>query len=106
MQMSAIIVPYKDKNTGKKEQVAEMFDNISAKYDFLNHFLSGGIDILWRKKAISFLKNEKPKLILDIATGTADFAIEALALNPDKIIGVDISVGMLEIGKDKIKIKN
>jgi len=105
MQMSAIIVPYKDKNTGKKEQVAEMFDNISAKYDFLNHFLSGGIDILWRKKAISFLKNEKPKLILDIATGTADFAIEALALNPDKIIGVDISVGMLEIGKDKIKNK-
>ncbi len=96
------VLPYKDKNQGKKEQVAEMFNNISKKYDFLNHFLSLGIDILWRKKAISLLKDDAPKTILDIATGTGDFAIEALKLNPDKIIGVDISKGMLEVGKKKM----
>lgn len=96
------VLPYKDKNQGKKEQVAEMFNNISKKYDFLNHFLSLGIDILWRKKAISLLKDDAPKTILDIATGTGDFAIEALKLNPDKIVGVDISKGMLEVGKKKM----
>ncbi len=97
------VVPYKDKGAGKKEQVAEMFDNISGNYDFLNHFLSLGIDIRWRKKAISMLKKDQPKLILDVATGTGDFAIEALALNPDKVIGVDISEGMLEVGREKLK---
>lgn len=97
------VVPYKDKTTGKKEQVAEMFDNISHKYDFLNHFLSLGIDITWRKKAIKMLRQDEPKLILDIATGTGDFAIEALALNPDKVIGVDISEGMLTHGREKMK---
>ena len=97
------ILPYKDKETSKREQVAEMFDNISNKYDLLNHVLSGGIDIYWRKKAIKLLKNKKPKLILDIATGTGDFAIEALKLNPDKVIGVDISEGMLAVGREKIK---
>lgn len=97
------VLPYKEKETGKKEQVAEMFDNISKKYDFLNHFLSLGIDILWRKKAIKMLKKDNPKLILDIATGTGDFAIEALALKPDKVIGVDISEGMLEVGREKMK---
>src|SRR5690606_21355085 len=80
-------------------------DNISKHYDFLNHFLSLGIDIYWRKRAIRLLKPEKPRLILDIATGTADFAIEALALNPDKVIGVDISEGMLEIGRKKLQRK-
>lgn len=100
-----VIVPYKTKNNTKKEQVAEMFNNISPKYDFLNHFLSLGIDILWRKKAIRQLKKDSPKLILDVATGTGDFAIEALALNPDKVIGVDISSGMLEYGKEKLKKK-
>ena len=85
MQKVTTVVPYKDKSSGKKEQVAEMFNNISGKYDFLNHFLSGGIDMMWRKKAVSLLKSEKPSLILDIATGTADFAIEALSLNPQKI---------------------
>ena len=99
------VLPYKEKKTAKKEQVAEMFNNISGKYDFLNHFLSLGIDILWRKKAIKLLKKDNPKLILDIATGTGDFAIEALALNPDKVIGVDISEGMLEMGKKKMKKK-
>ncbi|MCA6078001.1 bifunctional demethylmenaquinone methyltransferase/2-methoxy-6-polyprenyl-1,4-benzoquinol methylase UbiE [Fulvivirga sedimenti] len=99
------VVPYKDKESGKKEQVAEMFDNISQNYDFLNHFLSLGIDIRWRKKAIKLLREDKPRLILDIATGTGDFAIEALALNPDKVIGVDISEGMLSVGREKMKRK-
>jgi demethylmenaquinone methyltransferase/2-methoxy-6-polyprenyl-1,4-benzoquinol methylase len=99
------VLPYKEKAGSKKEQVAEMFDNISHRYDFLNHFLSLGIDILWRKKAIRQLEKDQPKLILDIATGTGDFAIEALALNPDKVIGVDISAGMLEYGKKKMKKK-
>ncbi len=99
------VVPYKEKESGKKEQVAEMFNNISGKYDFLNHFLSLGIDIIWRKKAIGMLKKDQPKLILDIATGTGDFAIEALALDPDKVIGVDISEGMLDVGRKKMKKK-
>ena len=99
------VLPYKEQQKGKKEQVADMFNNISKKYDFLNHFLSLGIDILWRKKAIKKLKKDQPKLILDIATGTGDFALEALALNPDKIIGVDISEGMLEVGREKMKKK-
>ncbi len=97
------VLPYKNKETGKKEQVAEMFNNISPKYDFLNHFLSFGIDILWRKKAVKILKNYHPATILDIATGTADFAIEALAVKPKKIIGIDISQGMLDFGIAKLK---
>ena len=97
------VVPYKEQDASKKEQVAQMFDNVSPKYDFLNHLLSGGIDILWRKKAIKLLKSAQPKTILDIATGTGDFAIEALALRPDKIVGVDISEGMLSFGREKIK---
>jgi demethylmenaquinone methyltransferase/2-methoxy-6-polyprenyl-1,4-benzoquinol methylase len=99
------VVPYKDKSQGKKEQVAAMFNNISKRYDLLNHVLSLGIDVIWRKKAINLLQKDQPKLILDIATGTGDFAIEALALHPDKVIGVDISQGMLEVGKKKIKKK-
>jgi demethylmenaquinone methyltransferase/2-methoxy-6-polyprenyl-1,4-benzoquinol methylase len=98
------VLPYKDKTSGKKEQVSEMFDNISNNYDFLNRILSGGIDIYWRRKAISILKKEAPKLILDIATGTGDLAIEAnKQLKPDKIIGVDISQGMLNNGIEKMK---
>ena len=89
------VLPYKDKNTSKKEQIAAMFNSISGKYDFLNHFLSLGIDILWRKRAVRLLTKYQPQLILDIATGTGDFAIEALSLKPKKIIGVDISEGML-----------
>ncbi len=96
------VIPYKDQNDDKKSQVAKMFNNIAGKYDFLNHFLSAGIDIIWRKKAVSLLAPEKPKLVLDIATGTADFAIETLRLNPDKIIGVDISEGMLAVGREKL----
>src|SRR5690625_15552 len=99
------ILPVPESELSKKDQVAEMFDSISGKYDFLNHFLSLGIDIQWRKKAIKSLKNKNPKTILDVATGTGDFAISALKLNPNEIIGVDISKGMLEIGKKKIKEK-
>lgn len=97
------IVPYKEENTSKKEQVAKMFDNISHRYDFLNHFLSLGIDKGWRKKAIRLLQPHQPKVILDVATGTGDFALQALDLSPDKIIGVDISEGMLEVGRKKMK---
>ena len=103
--MNKDIVPYKKEDLGKKEQVAKMFDNISPKYDLLNHLLSLGIDIQWRKKAIGLLKSSKPKSILDVATGTADFAIQSLTLNPERVTGVDISEGMLEIGREKI-IKN
>lgn len=98
-----MIVPYKDKDASKRQQVGEMFDNIAPKYDFLNHFLSAGIDILWRKKAIRLLRPFAPKRILDIATGTGDLALEALSLNPDKIVGVDISEGMLAVGRQKMK---
>lgn len=82
-----------------------MFDNISGRYDFLNHFLSLGIDILWRRKAIRLLKDIQPKVILDVATGTGDFSIEALSLSPQKVIGVDISAGMLEMGRKKMREK-
>jgi len=102
--MSRTVTPYKDGNATKKEQVATMFNNISKTYDFLNHFLSLGIDIIWRKKAIGELKQDKPQLILDVATGTGDFAFEALQiLKPERITGVDISSGMLEIAAEKIK---
>jgi len=97
------VVPYKGQATGKKEQVATMFDNISPKYDLLNRVLSFGIDVHWRKRAIRLLKPYRPKTILDIATGTGDFAIEALLLGPDKIVGVDISEGMLAVGREKIR---
>ena len=101
--MAETVIPYKEKSNSKKEQVAEMFDNISHRYDFLNHFLSLGIDKLWRKKAVKLLKAKKPKVILDVATGTGDFAIETLSLNPEKVVGIDISNGMLDKGRIKIK---
>jgi demethylmenaquinone methyltransferase / 2-methoxy-6-polyprenyl-1,4-benzoquinol methylase len=98
-----MIVPYKEKTGSKREQVGQMFDSIAPKYDFLNHFLSAGIDILWRKKAIRLLQPHAPKRILDIATGTGDLALEALSLKPDTIVGVDISEGMLAVGRQKMK---
>lgn len=97
------VVPYKDQRISKKEQVAQMFNSISSRYDFLNHFLSLGIDKGWRKKAIRMLEATKPKLILDVATGTGDFALQAMSLSPEKIVGVDISEGMLEVGRKKIE---
>ncbi len=101
--MSENVTPYKDQQVTKKEQVATMFNNISKTYDFLNHFMSLGIDIVWRKMAIKELLKDKPQTILDVATGTGDFAFEALEiLKPKKIVGVDISEGMLAIAKEKI----
>ncbi len=96
-------LPYKDQSASKKAQIAGMFNNIAHRYDFLNHFLSLGIDKLWRRKAINLLKPKSPKNILDLATGTGDLAIAALKLNPEKIIGLDISTGMLAKGNEKIK---
>jgi demethylmenaquinone methyltransferase/2-methoxy-6-polyprenyl-1,4-benzoquinol methylase len=96
--------PYKNQPTGKKEQVALMFNNIARRYDFLNHFLSLGIDKRWRRKAIRHLSGiKKNPVLLDIACGTGDLALEALALNPHKIIGLDISEEMLKIGRKKIE---
>ena len=103
MSEKKVVKPYNKLDKSKKEEVAEMFDNISAKYDFLNHFMSLGIDHLWRKKAINMLKPSNPKKIIDLATGTGDFAIAALKLNPEKVVGVDISNGMLEKGREKMK---
>tara|TARA_R110002096_G_scaffold238027_9_gene429402 strand:+ start:15167 stop:15895 length:729 start_codon:yes stop_codon:yes gene_type:complete len=101
--MAEQVIPYKEKDSSKKEQVAEMFDNISQRYDFLNHLLSMGIDKLWRKRAVKLLRADQPKVILDVATGTGDFAFEALSLNADKIYGIDISRGMLEKGMEKVR---
>ena len=101
--VAQVVTPYKTEEGSKKAQVARMFDNIAPSYDFLNHFLSMGIDILWRRKAVKKLRALAPKIVVDIATGTGDFAIETLKLNPDKVIGVDISEKMLEVGRKKIK---
>ena len=103
--MGTTVTPY-NTNKSKALQVEQMFDNIAPKYDFLNRTLSLGIDVLWRKKAIKLLAKKNPKQILDVATGTADLALEALSLNPDKITGIDISEGMLEFGRTKIAQKN
>ncbi len=98
------IVPSKNSGLSKKEQVAGMFNDIAYRYDFLNRFLSAGIDIWWRKKAIRELKHLNPKIILDVATGTADVAIMTTKiLKVNKITGIDISDGMLEIGRTKVK---
>jgi len=97
------VVPVQGSAMSKKEQVADMFDNIAFRYDFLNRFLSAGIDVRWRKAALKQLKSINPKKILDVATGTADVAIMATSvLQPESIIGIDISDGMLELGRQKI----
>ncbi len=100
------INPYKDSDLGKKEQVAQMFDNISENYDGLNRVISLGIDVKWRKKVIAIIGKKKPKQILDIATGTGDLVLMMANLNPDRIVGLDISSGMLEVGKQKIAKAN
>ena len=98
------IIPFKDSDKTKKQQVAEMFDGIAGRYDFMNRFLSAGIDMSWRKKAIKKFKADNPKTLIDIATGTADMAILASRiLNVEKIEGIDISEQMLEAGKKKIE---
>jgi demethylmenaquinone methyltransferase/2-methoxy-6-polyprenyl-1,4-benzoquinol methylase len=98
------VVPDSLSASSKKEQVADMFDDIAHRYDFLNRFLSAGLDIGWRKKALGFLTDLQPKKMLDVATGTADVAIMASGLlKPEAITGIDISEGMLEIGRKKIE---
>lgn len=97
------VTPYKDSSGNKKQQVELMFDNIAPKYDFLNHFLSLGIDKLWRKKAIRILSRYKYDLLLDVATGTGDFAIAASKLKPAKIVGFDLSEQMINVGRVKVE---
>ena len=100
--MSKQIKPYKNSELGKKEQVAQMFDNISKDYDGLNRIISLGIDVSWRKKVVKLVGENAPKQILDIATGTGDLALMMTELNPDRIVGLDISEGMLEVGRTKV----
>jgi demethylmenaquinone methyltransferase/2-methoxy-6-polyprenyl-1,4-benzoquinol methylase len=101
--MAKVVTPYNDQDRSKKAQVEEMFDNIAPTYDFLNHFLSAGIDRRWRRKAVDSIASISPKVILDLATGTGDFAVEALRLSPTKVIGGDISDLMMNVGRDKAK---
>ena len=95
------ITPYKNSDLGKKDQVTKMFDTISGEYDGLNRVISFGIDVKWRKKVVKIVEKTKPKTILDIATGTGDLAIALAKTNATKIIGLDISSGMLDVGKQK-----
>jgi demethylmenaquinone methyltransferase / 2-methoxy-6-polyprenyl-1,4-benzoquinol methylase len=104
--MSKIITPYKSSTLGKKEQVAQMFDTISGNYDRLNRVISFGIDVKWRKKVVQLVSQKNPKTILDIATGTGDLAIMMANTSAEKIIGLDISQGMLDVGIKKIDSKN
>ncbi len=103
--MSTKVTPYKNSELSKKEQVSEMFDNVSHNYDFLNRMMTLGIDMKWRKKVVQIVKEKNPETVLDIATGTGDFAIMLSKLNPKKIVGLDLSKGMLEIGIEKVKNK-
>ncbi|SMC88742.1 bifunctional demethylmenaquinone methyltransferase/2-methoxy-6-polyprenyl-1,4-benzoquinol methylase UbiE [Moheibacter sediminis] len=97
------VKPYSDSDLSKKQQVEQMFDNISPKYDLLNRVLSMGIDVSWRKKVVKSIKASNPKTILDIATGTGDLAIQMAKSTEAKITGFDLSAGMLEVGRKKVK---
>jgi demethylmenaquinone methyltransferase/2-methoxy-6-polyprenyl-1,4-benzoquinol methylase len=103
--MSKNITPYKDSELGKKEQVAQMFDTISGNYDGLNRVISFGIDIKWRKKVLQLVSDKNPKTVLDIATGTGDLAILMTETSAERIVGLDISAGMLDVGRKKIEAK-
>jgi demethylmenaquinone methyltransferase / 2-methoxy-6-polyprenyl-1,4-benzoquinol methylase len=100
--MTKKVTPYKDSELGKKEQVTQMFDAISENYDGLNRVISFGIDVKWRKRVVAILKKKNPATILDIATGTGDLAINLMATGADKIVGLDLSPGMLQVGKKKV----
>ena len=104
--MSKKIIPYQNSDLSKKGQVEKMFNNISKEYDILNRVISFGIDVSWRKKIVKILKSKNPSMILDVATGTGDLAIAMVETNAKKIIGLDISKGMLDVGIEKIKDKN
>lgn len=99
------IKPYKDSDLSKKEQVTKMFDTISGDYDGLNRVISFGIDVKWRKNVVNLVKEQQAKTVLDIATGTGDLAIAMANTDAEKIVGLDISSGMLEVGKQKINAK-
>ena len=101
--MSKIITPYKESTLGKKEQVTQMFDTISGSYDGLNRVISLGIDVKWRRKVVALVAQQNPETILDIATGTGDLVILMAKTSAKRIIGLDISAGMLEVGKQKIE---
>ncbi|TXD83364.1 bifunctional demethylmenaquinone methyltransferase/2-methoxy-6-polyprenyl-1,4-benzoquinol methylase UbiE [Subsaximicrobium wynnwilliamsii] len=103
--MASKVTPYKDSKLNKKQQVTQMFDNISKEYDGLNRVISFGIDVKWRKKVVAIVTNAAPETILDIATGTGDLAINLAKTNAKKIVGLDISDGMLEVGRQKIAKK-
>ncbi|WP_120199561.1 bifunctional demethylmenaquinone methyltransferase/2-methoxy-6-polyprenyl-1,4-benzoquinol methylase UbiE [Ichthyenterobacterium magnum] len=104
--MASKVTPYKDSDLNKKQQVTQMFDNISKEYDGLNRVISFGIDIKWRNKVVDIVTKTKPETILDIATGTGDLAISLIKTNAKAITGLDISDGMLEVGRQKIAKKN
>ena len=97
--------PLHEEHAAKREYVRLMFDGIATHYDFLNHFLSSGFDILWRKRAIRLLRDYHPKLILDVATGTGDLAVEAARSLGTQVVGVDISERMLDLGREKVSQK-
>ena len=99
------VTPYNN-NDSKKDQVAQMFNNIAYRYDFLNSLLSLGIHKGWRRKCVQLISEKNPKYLLDVATGTADFAIECMKLNPTSVIGIDISEGMMKFGREKIEKLN
>ena len=104
--MTKKVTPYKNSKLGKKQQVTQMFDSISSNYDGLNRVISFGIDVQWRKRVVAILKAKKPKNILDIATGTGDLAINLVETGAEKIIGLDISPGMLKVGRKKVNKRN
>jgi len=104
--MSKNITPYKSSTLSKKEQIAQMFDTISGNYDGLNRVISFGIDVRWRKKVLALVSQRNPKTVLDIATGTGDLALLMAETSAEKIIGLDISAGMLEVGRKKIASAN
>jgi len=101
--MSKKVIPYKDSELGKKEQVTKMFDQVSSNYDFLNRVLTFGIDISWRKNVVALVKEGKAEKVLDIATGTGDLAIMMAKTNINDVTGLDISPGMLNVGIQKVK---
>ena len=104
--MSEKVTPYKESDLSKKEQVTQMFDKVSSNYDFLNRVLTFGIDISWRKKVVQMVGDHQAKIVLDIATGTGDLAIMLAETKANKIVGLDLSPGMLEVGKKKVTQKN
>ena len=103
--MSDTVKPYKDSELGKKEQVRQMFDNISSKYDGLNRVITFGIDLRWRKKVVNLVLNHGTEKALDIATGTGDLAVQMAAKGVPSVVGLDISPGMLDVGRRKVQEK-